>query len=136
MAGGFGMEERMDNGRGDRRQYVRRVSVSGFAARMLRRGHVSKSCRLAAWRGGRLSSMGLLGIGSVVVVVLLSLLLMRLGNDSARSAPQATANASRASSSGGGSGTLFVYCAAGMQYPMEAIVDRYEKEYGVSIELQ
>ncbi len=126
----------MDNGRGDRTQYVRRVFVSECAARMLRRGDVSKSCRLVARRGGRLSSMGLLGIGSVVVVVLLSLLLMRLGNDSARSAPQATANTSHASSSGGGSGTLFVYCAAGMQYPMEAIVDRYEKEYGVSIELQ
>ena len=31
---------------------------------------------------------------------------------------------------------LFVYCAAGMRYPMEEIAQRYKEEFGVSIQLQ
>jgi len=31
---------------------------------------------------------------------------------------------------------LFVYCAAGMRYPMDEIVKQYEQEYGVHVDLQ
>ncbi len=83
-------------------------------------------------RRGRISWMALTGAGSVVLVAALSIFLWRLGqpNRSGESGPTASAT------SGKPSGALFVYCAAGMQYPMEDIVKRYQREFGVSIELQ
>ena len=44
----------------------------------------------------------------------------------------------RSSSTGDGEKveSLFVYCAAGMRYPMEKVSKAYEEEFGIEVQLQ
>lgn len=89
---------------------------------------------------GSTNSLYVLAIGSLVLVVALGYLLMSGGKKSQRRphSPTATTNSTRATEKGAGAATneLLMYCAAGMRYPMEQIVERYETEYGVRINLQ
>lgn len=63
-----------------------------------------------------MNKLYLLGLGSLVVVVVLCFVLF--GQKSEDDAEK-----------------LYVYCAAGMRYPMEDIVKEYEKKYGVAVQL-
>ena len=71
-------------------------------------------------RSGSTNTTALLAIGSLVLAAGLSWLLYS-GGDSKSGEPVEE---------------LFVYCAAGMRYPMEEIASRYEEEFGVRIQLQ
>lgn len=80
------------------------------SSRRPRRG--SGSSRRGAGR------LGSLVVVSVLVLIGLSLLLYRLGHRSA------------------GVADLSVYCAAGLRYPMEEIVQQYKERYGVTVTVQ
>ncbi|MFP6649944.1 MAG: substrate-binding domain-containing protein, partial [Pirellulaceae bacterium] len=67
----------------------------------------------------------ILAIGSLVLIGVLSLLLFS-GSDHSSSL---TEDGERVES-------LFVYCAAGMRYPMEKVARAYEEEFGTRIQLQ
>lgn len=81
---------------------------------------------------GGANTMYVLVIGSLVVVGVLGLLMVRMSRPSTSSGDGA-ATGTRGS---GGTDTLFVYCAAGMRYPMEKIAASYKEEYGVEVQLQ
>ncbi len=68
-------------------------------------------------RRGAASFNVLLGVSFLVLVALVAYLVTM-----ARQAP--------------GVANLTVFCAAGMRYPMEKIVQRYKDEYGVTIQVQ
>ena len=82
-------------------------------------------------RSGTVNAAYLWGLASVAVIVALTYLLIR--DDSP--APRTDVDPAERSASGQ-SGELFMYCAAGMRYPMEEIVAQYKKEYGVDVQLQ
>jgi len=63
-----------------------------------------------------MNKLYVLGLGSIAVVVVLGIVL--IGRESEEDAEQ-----------------LKVYCAGGMRYAMEEIAKEYEKEYGVSVQL-
>lgn len=78
--------------------------------------------------------MYLVTFGSLAVVVVLGFLLMNGGKKRDGHRRQAT-NTTQAGSDSDDSLELFMYCAAGMRYPMEEIVKQYEEEYGVVVQL-
>ncbi|MFV1966699.1 MAG: substrate-binding domain-containing protein [Pirellulaceae bacterium] len=69
-------------------------------------------------RRGRLNTLSALFLGSVVLAVVLVVALMY-------SRPRVTDSSS----------PLILYCAAGMRVPVEQIVEAYEREYGVRVEI-
>ena len=78
--------------------------------------------------------MYLVALGSLVVVVILGVLLMNGGKK--RTGKRRTmSNTTQSATASSDSVELFMYCAAGMRYPMEEIVKRYEEEYGVVVQL-
>ena len=82
---------------------------------------------------GTSDSMYIVLLGSVVVVVVLGILLLR----GPRSSPDSIQRNTNTTFSGkGDSGELFMYCAAGMRYPVEEIAKQYKETYGVTVELQ
>ncbi len=83
-------------------------------------------------RMGRVSLMGLIGCGSAIAVIVLATILWRMGDP----ADSAATVQSTASGKEGRSGSLVVYCAAGMRYPLDEIAKRYQREYGVAVSLQ
>src|SRR5437899_1152767 len=56
--------------------------------------------------------------GSIALLVIFVVLFLRSGSDTAR-----------------GKSTLFVYCAAGIKVPVEAVAREYERAYGIRVEL-
>lgn len=69
---------------------------------------------------GAANSLSMLILGSVIVVlVLISYLVI-----------------STSKKPGGDVDEMFVFCAAGMRYPMDRIASDYEREYGVAVEVQ
>jgi molybdate transport system substrate-binding protein len=73
----------------------------------------------------------ILVIGSLAILAVLITLLLRI--DSSR---PASATADGRSGPATSSDPLFVYCAAGMRYPLEEIAAAYHQEYGVPVQLQ
>jgi molybdenum ABC transporter molybdate-binding protein len=74
-------------------------------------------------RAGAANYVYVMAIGSLALLAILFFFLFRGGRP----------NVSRA---GGAPEKLFVFCAAGLRAPIEKIADQYEKEYGVSVQLQ
>lgn len=70
-------------------------------------------------RSGRLNTLWVLLLGTAGLIGLLTLLLLQ-GGPSRQPAEQ----------------PLLMYCAAGLRGPVEQIVQQYEQEYGVRVELQ
>ncbi|MDP7205788.1 MAG: substrate-binding domain-containing protein, partial [Pirellulaceae bacterium] len=67
----------------------------------------------------------ILAIGSLVLIAGLSWFLLSGGGHSSPS----TEDGEKVDS-------LFVYCAAGMRYPMEEVCEAYKQEFGVEVQLQ
>ncbi len=80
-------------------------------------------------RSGLSNNLYVLGAGSVAVMALLIFMLFRGTQKPGISRLPHVAGQPAANE-------LFVYCAAGMRYPMEAIAEQYKREYGVSVQLQ
>ena len=81
---------------------------------------------------GQVSMMLVATVSSVVLVVLLSVALWRM-----QTRTISNGSSGKQSQTGGADAeSIFVYCAAGMRYPMEQIAKRYQTEFGVTIEVQ
>ena len=78
-------------------------------------------------RAGRAVPAVVLILGSLVVVSVLGWLLLSGNESTSDSSPMVN---------GAPVDELFVYCAAGMRYPMEEIASQYEREFGVNVQLQ
>jgi len=72
-------------------------------------------------RNGAVNALFVLAIAAIVALAVLGALLIDMGNSGSQAA---------------GEHELFVFCAAGIRPPVEAIVADYQREYGVSIQLQ
>jgi len=81
-------------------------------------------------RRGASNSLYLQMLGALVIVGLLCFLLLQPPH---RTPPPSVAETGSEPSA---KSELFVYCAAGMRYPMERIAEQYEREYGVAVQLQ
>lgn len=77
-------------------------------------------------RTGAANYVYVVAIGSLLVLAVLCFLLFRGGRLRRADVPSSASEPAR----------LFVFCAAGLQEPIEKIADRYEKEYGVAVDLQ
>lgn len=85
---------------------------------------------------GAANSLYAIVLGGLAVVLLLAFLLVD-GKDRGRRWSAVAGNTtSPQASSASTNGELFMYCAAGMRYPMEEIAKQYEQEYGVVVQLQ
>ena len=92
-------------------------------------------------RTGRVSSFFLMSAWAVAILAGLGVVLYTMNNPAGRavSRPDETDEADGGPAEAGDAkqaNTLLMYCAAGMRLPVEQIVADYEKEYGVSVQLQ
>ena len=78
-------------------------------------------------RAGRAAPAVVLILGSLIVVSGLAWLLQ--SRDELPGDPTLPV-------AGGPIDELFIYCAAGMRYPMEEIASQYKREFGVNVQLQ
>ena len=81
---------------------------------------------------GQVSMMLVATVSSVVLVVLLSVALWRMQTHTNSKGSSGKQNLT----DGDDTESIFVYCAAGMRYPMEQIAKRYQTEFGMTIEVQ
>ena len=78
-------------------------------------------------RSGSINSFYLMVGGALCVLAVLAFLLARINQQAQKTAGDASV---------AGSKGLFLYCAAGMQQPIEKIVAEYGEEYGVPVQVQ
>ena len=83
-------------------------------------------------RSGAVNSLYVLIAAAAVILAVLGLLLIDMGNPNSRG----SSNSSNPSGNGELTSGLFMYCAAGIQRPVTQIAADYEREYGISIQLQ
>lgn len=73
-------------------------------------------------RRGAANALLVLGLSAVVILALLGFVLVDMGGSSSKP--------------GSGQDQLFLFCAAGIRPPVEQIVEDYQREHGVSVQLQ
>jgi len=87
-----------------------------------------------AVRSGRTNPLLVMSIAALALVAGLSLVLWAISRSGSGSGIH------RNTTTGGetqtGTSKLFVYCAAGMRYPMQRIAEDYQRDFGIDIQLQ